>query len=181
MAQQVVRSTFYQRYFISSAKRHIVNTKKIETLLAEKFQEEDFTDCFFVEMALNPSNNKLEIFVDSDSGMTFRKCQQISRFLEKTIDEEAWFGPKYTLEVSSPGITRPLKFIRQYQKNIGRKVEVKLIEGGKKTGLLTKVEEEQIVLEEKVRVKEGKKKVNKVLEHEIPFETIKETKVKITF
>lgn len=165
------------RIFIS----RLVNQNKIEALLAEKFQEEDFVDCYFVEMLWNADQKKLEIFVDSDSGMTFTKCQKISRHLEKTIDEEGWLGEKYILEVSSPGITRPLKFLRQYQKNLGRKVEVKLLEGGKQTGTLIAVETEKITLEEKVRVKEGKKKVNKVLQHEIPFEMIKQTIVKITF
>lgn len=154
--------------------------KKIEALLAEKFQEEGFTDCFLVDMNLSASN-KLEVFVDSDSGITFKKCQQISRFLEKPIDEEGWLGEKYTLEVSSPGISRPLKFPRQYPKNIGRKLEVKLLEGAKKTGTLTKVEPPLIILEEKIRVKEGKKKVNKIVQHEIPFESIKQARVKVSF
>ncbi|MEM9824423.1 MAG: hypothetical protein AAF985_25280, partial [Bacteroidota bacterium] len=138
----------WKRIFICKARRHTVEIKKIEALLAEKFQEEEFTDCFLVDLHLSASN-KLEIFVDSDSGITFKKCQQISRFLEKPIDEEGWLGEKYTLEVSSPGISRPLKFQRQYPKNIGRKLEVKLLEGGTKTGKLTKVEASQIILEEK--------------------------------
>lgn len=153
---------------------------KIEALLAEKYLEEDFSDCFTVEINLSDSN-KLEIFVDSDSGITFQKCQKISRFLEKTIDEEGWLGEKYVIEVSSPGVSRPLKFIRQYPKNIGRKLEVKLVEGGSKTGTLTKVEAENICLEEKVRVKEGKKKVTKIIQHDIPFASIRQAKVKITF
>ncbi len=157
-----------------------VNNKKIAALLDEKFQEEGFLDCFLVEIILN-DNKKLGVFVDSDSGMTFKKCQQISRFLEKTIDEEDWFGPKYTLEVSSPGITRPLKFARQYKKNLGRKVEVKLLEGGKETGTLIKVEDESITLEEKIRVKVGKKKKTEIRQTEIRFDAIKQTIVKITF
>jgi len=157
-----------------------VEIKKIEALLAEKFQEEEFTDCFLVDIHLS-AGNKLEVFVDSDSGITFKKCQRISRFLEKPIDEEGWLGEKYTLEVSSPGTSRPLKFLRQYPKNIGRKLEVKLLEGATKKGTLTKVEPSLIVLEEKIRVKEGKKKVNKIIQYEIPFESIKQARVKISF
>jgi len=131
-----------------------VEIKKIEALLAEKFQEEEFTDCFLVDIHLS-AGNKLEVFVDSDSGITFKKCQRISRF--------------------------PLKFLRQYPKNIGRKLEVKLLEGATKKGTLTKVEPSLIVLEEKIRVKEGKKKVNKIIQYEIPFESIKQARVKISF
>lgn len=154
--------------------------EKITNLLQQKFQEEGFEDCFLVEINTLP-NNKVEVFVDSDSGINFIKCRTISRFLENDIDEQGWLGEKYTLDVSSPGIGRPLKFIRQYFKNIGRKLEVKRLSGGKLTGILTKVEEEAITLEEKTRVKEGKKKVNKIIQTEIPFEDIKQAIVKITF
>lgn len=155
-------------------------TKKIEDLLLLKFEEEGFTDCFLVELDVLPSK-KVNVFVDSDSGITFEKCRKISRHLEAVIDEEQWFGEKYTLDVSSPGIGRPLKFPRQYPKNIGRKVEVKITEGTKVTGLLKSVEEGSITVEDKVRVKEGKKKVTKLIETVIPFEDIVKFVVKISF
>lgn len=153
--------------------------EQIIELLKEKFQEEDFDDCFVVEV--NQNNSKLEVFVDSDSNMTFQKCQKLSRYLEKHIDEKGWLGEKYVLEVSSPGITRPLKFKRQYSKNIGRKMEVKTDEGEKFSGKLTKIDDAKIYLEEKTRVKEGKKKVSKLLTHEIDFDHIEKAIVKISF
>jgi len=76
---------------------------KVRKLLTEKFAEEEFADCFLVATELS-KKNKLEIFVDSDSGMTFDKCRKLSRYLEEFIDEEQWLGQKYTLEVSSPGM-----------------------------------------------------------------------------
>ena len=153
--------------------------EQIVSLLNQKFEEEEFNDCFLVE--LNHNNSKLEVFVDSDSAINFEKCRRISRHLEKEIDENGWMGEKYTLEVSSPGISRALVFKRQYVKNIGRKLEVRLKEGGKFTGELKKVTEENVFLEENVRIKEGKKKVDKVLTHEIPFENIEKAIVKISF
>jgi len=60
-------------------------------------------------------------------------------------------------------------------------VEVKLKEGGKRSGVLKEVEEDRIVLEEKVRTKEGKRKKTELVETEIDFNSIEETKVKITF
>ena len=98
--------------------------EKITDLLDKKFTEEDFSDCFLVDIKAH-AHNKIDVFIDSDSGVTFEKCQKISRYLERFIDENGWLGEKYVLEVSSPGISRPLKFKRQYAKNIGRKVEVK--------------------------------------------------------
>lgn len=153
---------------------------KVEKLLAEKFKEEEFSDCFLVATELN-KGNKLEVFVDSDSGMTFQKCQRISRYLEQFIDEEKWLGEKYTLEVSSPGITRPLKFERQYRKNIGRVLTVKRNDGSKEEGTLKEVTETAITLEEKKRIKDGKKKKTQLVETIIPFDEIREAKVKIVF
>ncbi|MFK7806833.1 MAG: ribosome assembly cofactor RimP [Saprospiraceae bacterium] len=153
---------------------------KVEKLLVEKFKEEEFGDCFLVAIEKN-KGNKLEIFIDSDSGMTFQKCQRISRYLEQFIDEEKWLGEKYTLEVSSPGITRPLKFERQYRKNIGRAMIVKRNDGSKEEGTLKVVTETEITLEEKRRIKEGKKKKTQIVETTIPFDDIREAKVKIVF
>lgn len=157
----------------------IVIEHKIESLLQEKFQEEEFADCFLIEVKHHA--NKLEVFIESDSGVTFDKCRQISRYLEGYLDTEGWLGEKYILEVSSPGVGRPLKLLRQYPLNIGRKVEVSLKEGKPKTGLLKAVNDGSIVLEEKVRVKEGKKKKTKVVETVIPFDQITKTVVKISF
>ncbi len=153
---------------------------KIEALLEEKFQKEGFTDCFLIEIKLH-ANRKLEVFIDCDSGLDFEKCQRISRYLEEYLDEEGWLGEKYVLEVSSPGVSRPLALRRQYPKNIGRQVEVSLQEGGVRTGKLAAVNEDGIILEEKVRVKEGKRKKTKVQETTIPFEEIKQTVVQISF
>jgi len=153
---------------------------KITTLLEEKFREDAFSDCFLVDLKLHP-HNKLDVFIDSDFGISFEQCQKISRYLEEYLDEEQWLGEKYVLEVSSPGISRPLSMKRQYPRNVGRKVEVKLQDGDKRSGTLKEVEENHIVLEEKVRRKEGKRKKTEVVETEIDFNSIKETKVKVSF
>jgi len=148
--------------FLFYMPKQAVITEKIKALLLEKFQEEEYADCFIVEVT-HHQNNKLEVFIDSDSGITFKKCQRISRFLEQYIDEEAWLGEKYTLEVSSPGIGRPLKFIRQYHRN------------------LVACDETNITTERMVTTKQGKKKKKEMVQTVIPFEDIAQTKVKITF
>jgi ribosome maturation factor RimP len=154
--------------------------EKIADLLDEKFKEEDFADCFLIEIKLH-EHNKLDVFVDADSGITFEKCQKLSRYLESYLDTEGWLGPKYVLEVSSPGLSRPLKLKRQYRKNIGRKVEVTTADGASRTGDLVAVTDESITLEEKVRVKEGKRNKTTLVQTEIPYENIKKTIVQVTF
>ncbi len=151
----------------------------ITDLLEVKFQEAEFSDCFLIE--IKHTNKKLEVFIDSDTGVTFEKCQKISRYLEQHIDEEGWLGEKYVLEVSSPGVSRPLTVWRQYPRNIGRKVEVTLNDGLKKTGVLLAVAEQEITIEEKIRIQEGKKKKTKVVQTPVPFDAIRKTVVKISF
>jgi ribosome maturation factor RimP len=154
--------------------------EKIKILLAEKFVEPEFSDCFLVDMTLNKTT--LELFLDSDSGMTFEKCQRISRALEATIDAEKWLGEEYTLEVSSPGISRPLKFPRQYKKNIGRTLELMLVnEDSIKTGILKDVTDEHIIVEFTTKVKEGKKNRTDIQQLTVPYDTIKKAIIKISF
>ena len=157
-------------------------TERINQLLEEKFStDEAFLDCFVVEIELKPSN-KLYIFLDRDSGMTFEKCQKLSRYLEGFIDAGGWLGEKYVLEVSSPGISRPLKFQRQYVKNIGRKMEVVLnSDKSKVSGTLQGVKDDQIILVNEVIERDGKKKVKKQVETSIAFDNIEKAIVKIEF
>jgi len=154
--------------------------EKINKLLNEKFEEPDFADCFMIDIELK-GEHRLEVYLDSDTGISFAKCQRISRHLEAHLDEEQWLGPKYTLEVSSPGTKRPLKYQRQYPKHVGRKLEVKTKEGDKLVGVLMEVNEDQIKLAWKERIKEGKKKKNIEVEREIPFDEIDKAIVKLSF
>lgn len=148
--------------------------------MEQKLAEPDFQDCFWLDVQLYP-NNKLEVILDSDTGISFDTCRRISRHLEATIDEESWLGPKYTLEVSSPGVDRPLKLQRQYPKHIGRKLAVKMEDGSKYEGRLTTVDDATITLTYKERRKEGKKKVTEEIVTQLVLTDIAEAKVKISF
>lgn len=154
---------------------------RIALLLEEKYTtDEAFADCFTVEIELKPGQH-LNVFADSDSGMTFEKCQSISRHLEKYLDENGWLGEKYVLEVSSPGIARPLKFTRQYRKNIGRQLAVTLSDKTEQTGLLKSADDTGIVLENTVIEREGNKKKQVQVETPIPYERIEKAIVKLAF
>jgi len=156
-------------------------TERIARLLEEKYAaDEAFADCFTVGIELK-SAPKLYVFADSDSGMTFEKCQKLSRYLESHLDTNGWLGDKYLLEVSSPGIGRPFKFLRQYLNNLGRNVEVILKDKTSQTGLLKAADESQVVLVQKVVEREGNKKKEVEKETAIPFEQIEKTTVKLFF
>ncbi len=154
---------------------------RISDLLDEKFKEPDFADCYMIDINLNPTVNKLELFIDSDSGMTFEKCQKISRYLESHFDENKWFGEDYTLEVSSPGVMRPLKLPRQYPKNVGRNIEITTKEGSKKEGKLVEATDFAATVEELVITKEGKKKKKELVQTIIPYDEINKAVIKIQF
>jgi ribosome maturation factor RimP len=153
---------------------------QIEEIVLRKLNEPDFTDCFLMELNLS-GKKKLEIIIDADGGVTFEKCQKISRYVENWLDTEGVMGDDYTIEVSSPGASRPLKLKRQYPKHIGRPLEMLTTEGGNITGILKQVNDTDIVLEVENIRKEGKKKIKETLSKTIPFDTIKTATVKIVF
>ena len=66
----------------------------------------------------------LEVFVDTDAGISANDLTTVSRSLSEELDRRDIVHGKYRLEVSSPGLGRPLKLPRQFAKNIGRKLDV---------------------------------------------------------
>ncbi|MGI8582390.1 MAG: ribosome assembly cofactor RimP [Chitinophagaceae bacterium] len=134
-------------------------------------------DIFLVEVKVIPGNN-IKVFLDADEGITIEKCIKINRALYSQIEESELFpNGDFSLEVSSPGIDEPLKLQRQYKKNIGRIVEITMIDGTKKEGKLSIVNDDEIVIEEKTG--QGKKAVIKTTN--ILFNQVKHTKVLVTF
>ena len=66
----------------------------------------------------------VEIYIDTDEGITADQCAEISRGISAELDRHAVLTGRYRLEVSSPGLDRPLKLGRQFAKNIGRTLKV---------------------------------------------------------
>jgi ribosome maturation factor RimP len=130
---------------------------------------------FLVEVRVTPGNN-IKVFIDGDAGVTIDRCVIINRALYKQLEEEGLFPDgNFSLEVSSPGLDEPLRLHRQYEKNIGRNIEVVLNDGTRKEGKLLSVTEDGIVMEENV----GKKK--EPVNHSFLFENIKTTKIQVVF
>ncbi len=132
---------------------------------------------FPVEVKISPAND-IKVFLDADDGITIEKCTSVNKALYKYIEETGLFPDgNFSLEVSSPGIDEPLKLHRQYQKNIGRKVEVLMNDGSKTEGKLLNVSDGEIMIEEKTG------KGNKVIikKKTILFNQIRHTTVLITF
>jgi ribosome maturation factor RimP len=107
-------------------------------------------------------------------------CIDINRLIEEGFDREA---EDYSLTVTSAGLDQPLKVFRQYQKWMGKEVELVLRSGGKLKGVLSAATEEEISLShEKSEKVEGKKKKEKItITENFLLKDIKSTKPIIHF
>lgn len=138
---------------------------------------EKWPEVFLIEVKIT-AGNAISVLLDSDEGITIEKCTQVNRPLYKFIEENGLFPDNnFSLEVSSPGIDRPLTDMRQYKKNIGRTVEVLLNDNSKIEGVLKDASESGISIEEK----EGKGKKATIKISNILFDQIKHTIVQVTF
>ncbi|MES2430355.1 MAG: ribosome assembly cofactor RimP [Bacteroidota bacterium] len=147
----------------------------IEGLVEQIISEME--DVFLVSVKIKPTNN-IKVFLDADSGLSIEKCVKINRKMYKVIEENAWYPDgNFSLEVSSPGIDEPLKLLRQYKKNIGRKVEVTLKDETKTEGKLLEADEQHVTIEETT----GKNKKAITVQKQIAFDDIKQTKIVIVF
>ncbi len=150
-------------------------TEQIErlakTLVTDKSQ-------FIVEVvaSLRKKPNKLIVIIDGDNGVTIDDCAELSRAISETLDKSEILKDPFMLEVSTPGLDHPLKLLRQYHKNKGRKVRVKHTNGVVE-GVLTGVSEKEITLQEET----GKGKKKEVKEISIPFSDIDKTFVLVSF
>ena len=143
--------------------------KRIGEYLDEFFASGPLSDCFLIDVVQNRPKS-ITVYFDSETGVTFEKCAQVSRYLEKRMDEAHLLGGDYVLDVSSPGVDRPLLFWRQYPRHKGRRVIVTLKDGSERKGVLTEVGWEGISLE-------TEKKESLV----IPFSEIEKSFVQISF
>jgi ribosome maturation factor RimP len=132
---------------------------------------------FVVKVVVRPIN-QISVFVDGDAGITIEKCVQVNRALYKKIVEQGICNDgEFSLEVSSPGVDEPLAMPRQYIKNIGRSVELEMLDGRKLEGKLLAADETSIQLEEE----KGKGKKKEIIQHFLLMKDIKSTIVKLIF
>jgi ribosome maturation factor RimP len=149
--------------------------QKTEQLVTEILSHEP--EYFLVEVKLKPTNN-IKVYIDGDKGISIEKCVYFNRQLYKKIEDTHLFpAGDFSLEVSSPGVDKPLKMHRQYIKNIGRNVEVAFTDGSKKQGKLLQATNNDIILEQT----SGKGKKQETQQLVIPFSNIKTTTVQIQF
>jgi len=132
---------------------------------------------FVVTLEVRPGNNIL-IEIDSAYGVKIIDCVSVSKAIENNLDRE---NEDFELQVSSPGLDKPFKVIQQYEKNIGKDVQIQTLENKIEKGKLLSVNNINITVEIERKVKEGKKKKTIIENKVFNFNQIKETKIIISF
>ncbi|MGB0933812.1 MAG: ribosome assembly cofactor RimP [Lishizhenia sp.] len=157
----------------------MISKENIQQLAQERIDELD-KGLFIVDISISTSN-VIKIEIDSEiGGVAIVDCMSVSRNVEHNLDREE---NDFELSVTSPGIDKPLRMIKQYIKNIGRDVKIKRTDDSKLEGLLKAANDEGIVVEttRKERIEGRKKKETIIEEHPLKYDEIKETKIVISF
>ena len=157
----------------------MIDKKRIAELVQERIDELD-NGLFVVEMKVS-SNNVIQVELDKTEGnVSVDDCIRVSRNVEHNLDREK---EDFELNVSSAGLDKGLRVFPQYKKNVGRKVKVKLTEGGTIEGTMMEATEEGIVVQtsRKERIEGRKKKELIVEDHKLAMKDIRETKIVVSF
>ncbi|SFX57197.1 ribosome maturation factor RimP [Marinospirillum alkaliphilum] len=143
--------------------------KLLEQLIEPVVQSLGF-EFWGLELTGRGTNLLLRVYIESEQGITVDHCAQVSRQVSALMDVEDPIPGEYTLEVSSPGMDRPLFRLDQYQRYAGEQIQIKLrlpYEGQRKfSGLLKGVEADEVILQVEDE------------EYCFPIETIDQARVK---
>ena len=149
---------------------------KVNGLVVEGLVEKP--SVFLIDLTITDSF-KIIVTLDGDNGVALQDCIDISRAIENNLDREE---QDFSLEVASVGVGSPLKMVRQYKKNVGRTLIVKLASETIEAELV-EANDKFIILSWKAReskkIGKGKETVQKT--QQIPYSEIKEAIVTVTF
>ena len=97
--------------------------EKIEHILAPILAEYDLE---LIDIEFRPSGKRwlLRVYIEKQGGVTISYCERVNRELGRTLDVEDIIEHPYTLEVSSPGLTRPLKNLKDFERYLGRQCKI---------------------------------------------------------
>ena len=98
--------------------------QKAETILLPIVDANGF-ELVDVEYVKEGSNWYLRAYIDKEGGITVDDCEIVSRAFSDKLDEEDFIDTAYIMEVSSPGLGRPLKKEKDYLRNMGKELEIR--------------------------------------------------------
>ncbi|NGZ89755.1 ribosome assembly cofactor RimP [Psychroflexus maritimus] len=154
------------------------NLKEKSTVFLNEALEEN-SSLFLIKHEVT-SDHQIRVIIDSDDNVSIQDCIAVSRKIEHQLDRDE---VDFSVEVASPGVSEPLVLPRQFKKNLGRKLEVKLKDGVQIKADLVGVNDDFISLEWKARepkpIGKGKHTVN--ITKDLPYDEIEIAKVMVIF
>ena len=146
----------------------MIDKKELQAFIEGRLEDSGY---FLTDLKVSPSN-EIVVEIDSMTPGDIDACVSLTRAIEEAFDREV---EDYELEVGTAGLTSPLKVRRQYDKYVGRDLEVLTSDGRKLHGMLRSVNDEGITLvnEQKVKKEGSKKPVIEQVETILPFTLIK--------
>lgn len=131
------------------AKREEIEQRTEELVLP--IIEENRFELVDVEYVKEGGTFYLRVYVDKEKGITVDDCERVSRALSDKLDEKDYIADSYILEVSSPGLGRPLKKEKDFVRSIGKEVEIRLYRPlnheKEYTGILKAFDKTQVTIE----------------------------------
>ncbi|MEY8410066.1 ribosome maturation factor RimP [Lachnospiraceae bacterium 62-26] len=125
--------------------------QRTEEILAPIIEEHEF-ELVDVEYVKEGGTWYLRAYIDKPGGITIDDCETVSRRLSDILDEKDYIEDAYILEVSSPGLGRPLRKEKDFKRSLGEEVELRtyrMIEKRKEfTGILRSYDEKTVTIEE---------------------------------
>ncbi len=123
---------------------------KTEQLIQPLIDAENF-ELVDVEFVKEGSDWYLRVYIDKEGGITVDDCEKISRQFNEILDREEYITQQYIFEVSSPGLTRPLKKEKDYKRSVGKLIDIKLYKPVDKqkefTGVLKSYDDDTVTIE----------------------------------
>ena len=123
---------------------------KVESYLMPLMEEHNF-ELVDVEYVKAAGNWYLRAYIDKEGGIAVDDCEVISRKLSEWLDEKDFISESYILEVSSPGLGRPLKKEKDFARSIGCEVDIKLYRAVNRqkefTGMLKSYDKDTVTIQ----------------------------------
>ena len=154
----------------------MIDKNELQTFIEGQLKD---TEYFLTDLKITPSN-EITVEIDSLTPGDIEECVRLTRAIENAFDRDK---EDYELEVGTAGLTSPLKVRRQYDKFIGRDLEVLTSDGRKIHGMLRSVSDEGIVLAvpQKVKKEGSKKPVVEEVDTQLAFSNIKKAVYDLKF
>lgn len=147
--------------------------KHINHMLAEVAPQ-----AYLVEALLRPGRSPvLEVVVDTDQGIALGECARINRALREQLDLQVPALANYEIAVGSPGVGQPLKVARQYARNLGKTLALRLTNGQALEGKLEAYAEGTLTLSQSRKNPETRKTETIHTQHSLS--EVKEARVRV--